>query len=175
MKTYGVYIGRFNPIHRGHESVIREMLRICGVSNSLLVIGSSNNLFSLRHFFTYEERRGFILAVFPEIRLVGLPDYYSDTAWLTALDDILRLAKIDPFKAIYFGGSEEDVRFFLEDGRACHIIERFEGEHSDASATRVRDALIHGRVDELSRLLIPGSEVQIRANFLRKWEEFKKI
>jgi nicotinamide mononucleotide adenylyltransferase len=151
------------------------MLRICGTENSILVIGSSNNAFSLRHFFTYEERRSFILSVFPQIRLVGLPDYYSDRAWLMALDDLLRLAGVDPEQALYFGGSEEDVRFFLEDSRECHIVQRFEGPHADVSATRVRDCLIHERKEELGQLLIPKSATLIETNFSRKWEEFKKL
>ena len=175
MKTKGVYVGRFNPLHVGHESVIREMQRICGAENSILVIGSSNNAFSLRHFFTYEERRSFIFSVFPQARLVGLPDYYSDRAWLTALDDLLLLAGVDPRRALYFGGSEEDVRFFLEDSRKCHIVQRFEGRYCDVSATRVRDCLIHERSEELKQLLIPGSAALIESNFSRKWEEFKKL
>lgn len=176
MNTFGVYVGRFNPIHRGHGVVIQKMLETCGLKQSLLVIGSANASFSLRHFYSYCERRGIILSLFPELRVVGLPDFPDDDgAWLTALDDLIRLAGADPREVTYFGGCEEDVRFFLEDGRHCVIVSRFGDDLVGLSATRVRDALIHKRDAELYELLIPGSLPQIKTLFTKKWEEFKKI
>lgn len=144
MNNYGVYVGRFSPIHKGHEKIIRKMIENHGVERSLIIIGSSNNGFSLRHFFSYKERRAFILSEFPDVRLVGLPDYHRDDIWLLALDDILRLSNIDPRMVTYYGGSEEDVRFFIADKRSCEIVNRFEAD-IEISATKVRDCLIHNR------------------------------
>ena len=175
MKTkQGIYVGRFNPMHKGHETIIRQMFEACGVENCLIIIGSCNNNFSLRHFFSYEERRQFILNVFPEARVVGLPDYGSNKAWLLALDDILKVAGIDPQRATYFGGCEEDVRFFMNDGRNCLFVNRFQAALADISATRVRDCLIEKRYDELTNLLNPKLIDLIVDNFKQKWAGFKR-
>lgn len=176
MNKHGVYVGRFNPLHRGHVAVINKMLETCGFEHSLLVIGSANASFSLRHFFSYSERREIILSLFPELKVVGLPDFPEDDgAWLTALDDLLRLGGANPEEVIYFSGCEEDARFFLAAGRSCVIVSRFGESLQGVSATRVRDALIHNNSKELYELLAPGSLAMIKSRFQEKWEEFKKL
>ncbi len=173
MKKLAVYVGRFNPFHNGHAAVVGEMLKKHGAKNSLLVIGSSNAAFSLRHFFTYHERKQFIQKLFPDVKLVGLPDYHNDKEWLSALDDILRVAGIDPRHVTFFGGCQEDIRFFLDDGRDCTIFNRFDGTSLKTSATEVRDALIAGR--PLEHLVDPTILQEMQELFKQKWEKFKKI
>ena len=145
MKKSAIYVGRFNPVHNGHVIVVRQMIERYGLDNCFLVIGSSNAPFSLRHFFSYHERKQFIQKLFPGIKLVGLPDYHNDGEWLAALDDIIRVAGMDPAQVTFFGGCEEDIRFFLDDGRDCTILNRFDGTSVKTSATEVRDCLIAGR------------------------------
>lgn len=171
MKKSGAYIGRFNPVHLGHIKVIEEMIKNYGFDNSILVIGSSNTPQSLRHFFSYNERRNFIKKLFPELRIVGLPDYQNDQEWLRALDDILEIAGIDPKNVTFFGGCLEDLRFFDEDGRDCTILNRF--EMGKISATEVRDALIHKR--DLDGLVHKNIIPELGELFKEKWENFKKM
>ncbi len=173
MKKRGAYIGRFNPLHLGHAAIVGEMLAQCGAEDSILIIGSSNAPFSLRHFFSYDERKKFIRAVYPDIRIVGLPDYPSDAEWLSALDDILAAAGMKPSEVTFFGGCEEDIRFFMDDGRACSLMNRFDGTTPKVSATEVRDALIHDR--PLEGLVHPSVAADMRELFKEKWERFKKI
>lgn len=168
----GIFVGRMCPIHLGHELVIKEMNRECG-NNSLVIIGSSSAPISLRHFFSYEDRRGFLRRMFPDQKVVGLPDYQTDQEWLTAMDDILVVAGINPAEAVFFGGCEEDIRFFLEAGRKYKILNRFTGETPKISATEVRDSLIHNR--ELDGLLNPIIAEEVKNTFRCKWEVFKKI
>ena len=168
-----VYVGRFNPVHVGHMRVIEAMLKKYGTEHSLLIIGSSNAPFSLRHFFSYNERRNFIKKIFPDIRVVGLPDYHNDAEWLAALDDILHATGIDPKTVTFFGGCQEDIRFFLDDGRTCEILNRFDGTGIKISATEVRDALIFDR--SLDGLVHTKTLPDIQSLFKEKWEKFKKI
>ena len=42
MKKFGVYCGRFNPMHTGHGAVVRDMIIQFGIENCMLVIGSCN-------------------------------------------------------------------------------------------------------------------------------------
>ena len=173
MSKHGAYVGRINPLHLGHEAVGEEMLKQFGVENSMLIMGSSNTPFSLRHFFSYEERRGFVKKVFPELKIVGLPDYPTDKEWLVAMDDLLIARGFDPLEVVFFGGCEEDILFFYDAGRKCHILNRFDGTTPKISATEVRDCLIYGR--SLEGMINPLIAGDVRDLFAQKWERFKKI
>jgi len=168
-----VYCGRFNPLHAGHGTVIKEMISQFGIENCLLVIGSSNAGFSLRHYFSYQERRGFIKKAFPELRVVGLPDYPTDEEWLVALDDLISAAGVSPAEVVFFGGCEEDILFFFEAKRNCRIINRFDGSTPKISATEIRDCLIYGR--DLRGMIDPIIAEEMQNLFRQKWERFKKI
>lgn len=169
----GVFLGKLGPIQSGHEKVAETMFNMFGIDNSLIILGSSNSNISLRHFFTYQERRGFIKTIFPQAKIIGLPDYSTDQDWLIALDDLLIAAGINPITATYFSGCEEDVVFFYEAGRKCHIVNRFDGSTTKVSSTEIRDCLIHDR--SLKGFINPLIEDDLKTIFKKKWEEFKKI
>lgn len=170
----GVFVGRLCPIHLGHEAVIREMIRMSGSEHHcLLMIGSANSELSLRHFFSYSERRGFAKVLFPHLPIVGLPDYESDGEWLQALDDILTAAGMDPKEVVFFGGCEEDISFFADAGRKYQVLNRFDGTTPKISATEVRDCLIHDR--SLDGLVNPAIQKYVKELFADKWEKFKRI
>lgn len=176
MKKYGLYLGRFNPIHARHVEMIELMLSKYEPKNCLLVVGSSSAPFSLRNFFSYEERRGFILKLFPDIRLVGLPDYSTDSEWLKALDDVTTASGLTPDDITYFGGCEEDIRFFLDKGRGYFLLDRFNSGGTvvpKLSATEVRDALIHDK--SLEGMVDRRIVEDVKKLFKEKWERFKKI
>ncbi len=107
------------------------------------------------------------------MKVVGLPDYKTDTEWLSALDDMIRLAGIDPASVVFYGGCDEDIRFFTDAKRNVKIINRFDGSTPKISATEVRDALIHGR--PLDGLVNQTLQSKIRDLFTKKWEEFKRM
>ena len=172
-KTKAVIVGRFCPLHIGHEQVIRSMVDNFGIDNCLVVIGSSNHPISLLHFFSYDERRRFLSKIFPGLKLVGLPDYHNDAVWLTALDDILAVSGIEPKDVLFYGGCKQDVDFFYRFNRNVEIMNRFYGTTPEVSATEVRDALISGR--SIEDLVNPLIHDDIKQCFSEKWENFKKI
>jgi bifunctional NMN adenylyltransferase/nudix hydrolase len=55
---YAVFIGRFQPLHLGHEAIIRKAFEIS--DHVLIVVGSSTASRSLRNPFSFEERRAMI-------------------------------------------------------------------------------------------------------------------
>ena len=167
------YCGRFNPIHVGHEAVTREMLKLFGPLRSRVIIGSANASQSLRHFFSYQERRDLIKTVFPEVVTMPLGDFpSSDQKWMVALDDLLAASGMDPQKTVFFGGCEEDILFFLKLNRKCHILNRFDGTTPKVSATEVRDSLIHER--PMDSFLNPLIQEKVRDLFHVKWVDFQK-
>ena len=51
---FGLILGRFNPLHIGHEYLINYALSKCDIL--LIFIGSANKNLSLSNPFSYEER-----------------------------------------------------------------------------------------------------------------------
>lgn len=83
---FGVFIGRFQPLHLGHEHTIRHALN--RVERLIVLIGSANMARNPRNPFTYDERRAMLESAFPaemaDGRLIAEPlddHLYSDTAW----------------------------------------------------------------------------------------------
>jgi len=173
MDKYGVYVGRINPLHLGHEAVAGKMLKMFGSDNSLMVIGSSTAPFSLRHFFSYEERENFAKKIFPNLKVVGLPDYPTDKEWLIALDDILFANGFDLERTVFFGGCKEDVSFFIDAGRECHIIDRFDGTTPVISATEIRERLVDDQ--SIGGMVNSIIEDEVRTLFAEKQKKFGDV
>lgn len=174
MATHGFFIGRMNPIHLGHEAVINQMIATCGVKNSTLIIGSSNAPTSMRHFFSYSERRQFIKLLYPNLTVIGLPDYPTDDEWLVALYDLMSTitgtSKTDC--PLFFGGTQDDVQWYVKDGHSVEIIDRFSGKTPVISATQVRDHLLHHQ--PLDKLLNPRIITPVQDLFEKRWDVFKQ-
>jgi len=89
-QDFGVFIGRFQPLHAGHEHVIRGALE--HVQHLIVLIGSANVARDPRNPFTYEERAAMFRSAFAfevaqgRLIVAQLDDHlYSDTAWVTAV------------------------------------------------------------------------------------------
>lgn len=169
-----VLVGRFNPVHLGHIEVIKSAIATFGEENCILIIGSQNHPMTLRHFFSFNERLGFLKLLFPDIKISGLPDFESDKDWVSALDNMLETTfGKQNLDFIYYGGCEEDISFFVDIGRTTKILNRFDGTTPKVSATEVRDALILDR--PLEGLLPESISEKVRETFKEQWEKFKKI
>lgn len=154
-----VMVGRYTPLHRGHMAVIDTMLERYG-ENSLLLVGSCNTPISLRHIFTFEDRLEFIQVCYPKLTVMGIPDFPGmNGAWLKYLDMLLAFGKVKEGDVLFFGGSTEDISFFIDAGRNVEIMNRFDGTTPFVSASQVRDALmkersVDGLIDDRIRDLV---------------------
>lgn len=86
-KEISLFIGRFQPFHNGHLSVLKGMAK---VSDKIIVgIGSANTHGTPDDPFTREERREMIQRALQEVNIipmhdvafVNLPDMEEDAAW----------------------------------------------------------------------------------------------
>jgi len=78
-----VFIGRFQPFHKGHRETVRVASNIA--NNVLVLIGSANGPRTIRNPWTYDERSDAIQSSFDDISLYtdGLNDYsYNDNEWI---------------------------------------------------------------------------------------------
>jgi bifunctional NMN adenylyltransferase/nudix hydrolase len=113
MKKYklGLYIGRFQPIHLGHEEVIDDALQKC--DKLLILIGSSQKSGTLENPFTFETRKKLIEKCYPNndnIVILGIPDrakVVNDCSWGDYVMAFLKNNDYVP-DAIFEG--HEDVR-----------------------------------------------------------------
>jgi cytidyltransferase-like protein len=83
---YGVYIGRFQPLHLGHQAVINEIL-LDGLI-PLIVLGSSNeDRNKEKNPLSFKERVELIDLVYPEtdIHFISSYDYPNWTDWYNEL------------------------------------------------------------------------------------------
>lgn len=169
---FGAAIGRYCPIQLGHERVLQSLKELC--DTAIVFVGSANADWSLPLFFNYSERTRFVRAIFPDIRLVPLPDFPNDNAaWLQAIDDMLGAAGMDPRETTFFGGSDEDLLVLSDGGRRqTHIVNRYDGSTPVISASQVRDALIYGR--SLDGMLNPLITPLVQDLWTHKWPDFLK-
>lgn len=171
---YGVMIGRFCPVHRGHEAMISAMAEEYGLHNAVVFIGSMNSPLSFRNIFSFQERETFLRMVLPPvIRIIGVPDFWNNEAWIHAVDTQLRFGGINPEKVTFFGGCEEDLDVLLSAGKRIKVISRFTGEQTPKiCATELRDALLHDR--GIKHLINPRIEDGVREAFQHNWERLRR-
>ena len=65
----GLYVGRFQPIHIGHESIIRRMLLEC--ERVIIAVGSAQESGTERNPFSLEQRADLISNIFYRERIEG--------------------------------------------------------------------------------------------------------
>lgn len=108
-KTLGVFIGRFQPLHQGHQVVINNMIN--NTDRQLILIGSSNNTGTVRNPYSYETRSEQIKKMFPSITTAPLNDYlYNDAQWFTKVRSTIEdYAKSD--HVIVYGHTKPDNEY----------------------------------------------------------------
>jgi bifunctional NMN adenylyltransferase/nudix hydrolase len=109
-----VFIGRFQPLHKGHEAIISEALK--QAREVVVVVGSSFEARSIRNPFSFEERRDMIRAVFPQnnLHIVPVLDYpYDDNKWVAAVQSAVHAAVPNAKNIGLIGHSKDHTSFYL--------------------------------------------------------------
>lgn len=136
-----LFVGRFQPFHKGHLLVLQGMVKVCGKVN--IVIGSSDAKREADNPFSAEERKEMIQRALQEediiptydINLVELPDQATDEAWTKAC-----LELVGPVAAVWTG-NEATKNCFEKEGVTVKVIK----EIPRVSATEVRDRMRAGK------------------------------
>lgn len=105
-------LGRFSPFYKGHQAQSDSMIRERGLENCLIIIGSSDSC-NYRTPFSYEQRRKIIKQIYPEMKIVPLPDvnpelvYFDGSTNNQWLAEIEKLEKNISVRFVFYGGSKE--------------------------------------------------------------------
>jgi len=148
MKSEAVYVllGRFSPIHKGHQMLINQMIKSFGEENCLILIGSSTS-YNQRTPFNFAARKRMIKILYPKVKIYGIPDtkpaeemfnYEYMQKWLMVIKKLER--KLQK-KFVFCGGEAKDIEYLKNIFETKVLINRVTtGEN--ISATKIRKALI---------------------------------
>lgn len=105
---YGILIGRFQPIHKAHQSIIDEILHDGRIP--LIFIGSSNTT-DKKNPFSYIERAAIIHKIYGDsVITLPLPDYKTDIEWMCHFSEHIWSMGINKEDCIiYFFKKEKDL------------------------------------------------------------------
>jgi bifunctional NMN adenylyltransferase/nudix hydrolase len=109
------FIGRFQPLHDGHVSVIDHAITLA--HNVHILIGSSNVARSIRNPFTFKERSSFIKDHFKDKvqTITPINDYpYNDKTWAKeVIQAIYNVTDGYNEKVAIIGHTKEDTAYYL--------------------------------------------------------------
>ena len=167
---YGLYIGRFQPIHIGHESIIRKMLEEC--DQIIIAIGSAQESGTERNPFTFEQRADLIMNVFyreclnGRISIIPLRDRSqpaNDASWGDyVFQNVWDIAHVVP-DAVYEG--EEEERNTWYDNLDVDVV-RVPRTIVLASATQLREAL--KEEPSISQYMMVPAAIRYRLREMRR-------
>lgn len=124
-KTLGIFIGRFQPLHKGHEIVIGKMLS--EQDFGLIVVGSADSPRTILNPFTYDERFSMLSAYaetngFQNLSIRPMIDYkYQDHLWLKEIKsniykfiDALKDSHNCDINVVLYGYHKDSTSFYLD-------------------------------------------------------------
>ncbi|MGQ9514006.1 MAG: nicotinamide-nucleotide adenylyltransferase [Thermoproteota archaeon] len=138
----GLYVGRFQPFHRGHLFAVRYALK--RAKNLIIVIGSSQKSHELRHPFTLGERIEMIQLAMKEARipasrllLVPIQDVEIHPTWVSLIEYSC------PSFDIAFSNDPLTIRLLKEAGYRVESVKLQNRE--ELSGTKIRENMLLGR------------------------------
>lgn len=172
---YLVFIGRFQPFHFGHKTVIDEALK--RADNVIMLIGSANLPRSLRNPFSVAERTAMIKGAYSEadaarIHCVGLDDaLYNDTRWLKYVQAGVRSVTNDLQADIgLIGHSKDSSSYYLS------LFPNWQSlsvpNYKNLSSTPIRDSYLMGATPTPERT--PESTREVLNSF-KTTNDYKKL
>lgn len=135
-----LYIGRFQPLHKGHLEYIKKILN---ENDSLIIVIGSFGKSDKINPFTIKERKEMLKLCFREenildkIKIVAVKDFPGDNVkWL---DYVLK--KVGKFDTYYSGENNITRKIFSEAGFKVKTHERID----NISGTQIRELIKQGK------------------------------
>ena len=159
-RTFGVYIGRFEPPHQAHLQVMLEALQ--SVKKLIVVIGSARAARNTKNPFTAEERQEVITAMLAEagvaksrLLFVHVRDYfYNESLWLSEVQRGVQAFTHGSSDVALVGHLKDESSYYLRSFPAweflpTHVV-------SPLSATDVRKAYFEDRLADVRGMVPPA-------------------
>ena len=143
---YAIVIGRFQPVHFGHQRLIEEGLR--AAERVIVVVGSDRKPRSVKNPFTFDERERMIRASLRSndqmrVSVVGVGDSpYNDQLWIasiqSAVDRLLLQDGVAPArtKVALVGHLKDESSYYLRMFPGWEFVGHHAVEHVHATDIR---------------------------------------
>jgi nicotinamide-nucleotide adenylyltransferase len=132
----GLYVGRFQPFHKGHERVVDDIADDDDVEEVVVAVGSAQKSHTLRNPFTAGERVSMITKALEEreatFYAIPVEDLNRNAVWTTHVRSMC-----PPFEAVY-SNNPLIVRLFEEDGAEVRESVMFERDRFSGRVIRER-------------------------------------
>lgn len=159
-RTFGVYIGRFEPPHQAHLLVMLEALR--SVQKLIVVVGSARAARNTKNPFTAEERQDLITAMLREagvarsrVLFVHVRDYfYNESLWLSEVQRGVAEHTRGSSDVALIGHLKDESSYYLRSFPAWEFIPTH--VVSPLSATDVRRAYFEDRLEDVRGMVPPS-------------------
>ena len=165
MTKIGLYMGRFQPFHRGHMYVLRNALEDC--DHLIVAIGSAQASNTIKNPFSYQERVDMIVKCLSDedlfrITFVGIDDRETisdDCSWGEyLLEQVEKKTGLRP-QVSYSGVEAQRSHWFDTVGHIDEVV--YSRNFKPYSATMIREALMNNDKETFYEAM---------PNFL--WDEF---
>lgn len=137
MNNRGLYVGRFQPFHKGHLEAIKEVLK--EVEEIVIVIGSAQYSHNIHNPFTAGERIVMVRQAleaanidYSKVWIVPVPDVHLHMLWVSALEGYT------PHFNIVFSNEPLTRRLFMENKYAVKKIRFFERKQYNSTSIRAK-------------------------------------
>ena len=144
---HGLVVMRAQPLHSGHERVIRQMLKQCG--KATVILGSIQEQGTPRNPFTYAQRKEMILNVFSaeasRLKVMCLFDINNPVQWADFVLDFMQESMPDRgVPDVYYAGSAYDAQWFAPCFEHIETVDRTDPAFPYVSGSMVRDMITIG-------------------------------
>lgn len=109
-KKYGIYIGRLQPMHLGHQQIIDTI--ISDGLEPVIVLGSAQESRTNKNPLTVEERKHAVRLVYPNISIIKVNDNTCWDSWHESLMQALSVFGSQDSMTIYTHSKPEDLKQF---------------------------------------------------------------
>lgn len=177
--THAVFIGRFQPFHKGHLSSLKFAESIA--DNVIILIGSSFSPRTIKNPFTFEERKGQIIsALYSEnynvssFSILPLSDYpYSNNSWIKDVQEITStFLESEESTVALVGVSKDKSSSYLKWFPSWTLEEAPFDELKGLDATKIRDILFQEENLLFIKSVLPEAVYKmIRSYSNKKWWE----
>lgn len=144
---HAIVIGRFQPLHIGHEYLIRSAYD--HAHNVTVLVGSSGQAPDIKNPWTYEQRAEMIRRAIPGVHIRPIYDFYNDLEWIEQVQSIIRELEENGDEVIIVGHEKDDSTWYVRVFPHNKFIEA--GYHSVYNskcmdATKVRELIFENEL-----------------------------